>query len=490
MAVYHNNRWVEETVLETTEEVLDLDAGIASDGRVHVAWVETSSTSTNYVYHASKSMGQWSSSSVFFGLDEVGMLLYPDGGIEVVMIAATSNYIHSRISTDGGETWGLEISRNYGSTATWSDLTVALDDEGVAYASYNVDGTLRVISRPAGGDGVGPDDWTAHVDVRSDLSDDGDVERQSLVSSVGSLGGMLSVSLTERYGVGVQQQQDGHRQQSVVWYPCQRFPMCWGYDGYGALGNGGVNSNRHTPTWVDLGTGLTTDSVTFGNHYGCAVLSDSSVKCWGKNTWGQVGDGTVADKSSPVSIGLGTGRTAEAVAVHNAHTCALLDDGSVKCWGDDSYGELGNGAGVTDSTSPPSTTVDLGTGRTAVALDVGSDHTCAVLDNGSLTCWGRDHTGQLGNGAAITANQHDPVFVDLGTDRTAIAVATGNAHTCAILDDGSLKCWGDDQYGQLGNGAIPATNPHLSWSILARDGPRWLSPQAIETRAPSSTTVP
>ncbi|MEC7151818.1 MAG: hypothetical protein VXW85_05130, partial [Candidatus Thermoplasmatota archaeon] len=459
MAVYHNNRWVEETVLETTEEVLDLDAGIASDGRVHVAWVETSSTSTNYVYHASKSMGQWSSSSVFFGLDEVGMLLYPDGGIEVVMIAATSNYIHSRISTDGGETWGLHISRNYGSTATWSDLNVALDDEGVAYASYNVDGTLRVISRPAGGDGVGPDNWTAHVDVRSDLSDDGDVERQSLVSSVGSLGGMLSVSLTNATALAYSNNKMATGNSQSCGILANGSLMCWGYDGYGALGNGGVNSNRHTPTWVNLGTGLTTDSVTFGNHYGCAVLSDASLKCWGKNTWGQVGDGTVADKSSPVSIGLGTGRTAEAVAVHNAHTCALLDDGSVKCWGDDTYGELGNGAGVTDSTSPPSTTVDLGAGRTAVALDVGSDHTCAVLDNGSLTCWGRDHTGQLGNGAAITANQHDPSFVDLGTDRTAIAVATGNAHTCAILDDGSLKCWGDDQYGQLGNGAITGNQP-------------------------------
>ena len=80
MAVYHNNRWVEETVFETSEDVVDLDAGIGPDGRVHVAWVQTS-TSLNDVYHASKSMGQWSSTSVFFGLDQVGMLLYPDGCI-------------------------------------------------------------------------------------------------------------------------------------------------------------------------------------------------------------------------------------------------------------------------------------------------------------------------------------------------------------------------------------------------------------------------
>ena len=141
---------------------------------------------------------------------------------------------------------------------------------------------------------------------------------------------------------------------------------------------------------MDLGTGLTADSVAYGNHYGCAVLNDSSLKSGEKRLDKSVTEPR-CDKSSPVSIGLGTGRTAEAVAVHNAHTCALLDDGSVKCWGDDSYGELGNGAGVTDSTSPPSTTVDLGTGRTAVALDVGADHTCAVLDNGSLVLGSRPH---------------------------------------------------------------------------------------------------
>ncbi|MGB2363243.1 MAG: RCC1 domain-containing protein, partial [Candidatus Poseidoniaceae archaeon] len=428
MAVYHNNRWVEETVFETSDDVVDLDAGIAPDGRVHVAWVEAYSSSSNYVHHASKSMGQWSSNQVFPGSDEVGMLLYPDGGIELVMIAATSNYIRSSISTDGGENWGLEISRNYGSTATWSDLNVALDDDGVAYASYNVDGTLRVISRPAGGDGVGADDWTAHVDVRSDLSDDGDVERQSLVSSVGSLGGMLSVSLTNASALAYSNNMMATGNGQSCGILANGSLMCWGYDNWGALGDGGPpNSNQHAPVWIDLGTGLTAESVAYGNHYGCAVLNDGSLKCWGYNSNEQVGDGTTLDRHSPVAIGLGTGRTAEAVALHNAHTCAILDDGSVKCWGDDTYGELGNGAGVGDSASP-STTVDLGTGRTAVALDVGTDHTCAVLDNGSLMCWGRDHTGQLGNGAVITGNQHDPGFVDLGTGRTAIAVATGNAH--------------------------------------------------------------
>ncbi len=460
MAVYHNNRWVEETVFETSDEVVDLDAGIGPDGRVHVAWVQTSSTSTNDVYHASKSMGQWSSNSVFFGLDQVGMLLYPDGGIELVMIADTSNYIRSSLSTDGGESWGLEISRDYGSTAAWSDLNVAIDGDGVAYASYNVDGTLRVISRPAGGDGVGADDWTAHVDVRSDLSDDGDVERQSLVSSVGSLGGMLSVSLTNASALAYANNKVATGNAQSCGILANGSLMCWGGgDQWGAQGNGlASNSNLQSPSWVDLGAGLTAESVAFGQHYGCAVLSDGSLKCWGKNDDGQIGDGTSADKHSPVAVSLGAGRTADAVAMGNAHTCALLDNGSVQCWGDDTWGDLGNGAGVTDRLSP-SEYVDFGAGRTAVALDVGTDHSCAVLDNGSLMCWGRDHKGQLGNGGTTTADQHSPVFVDLGTGRTAIAVSTGHIHTCAILDNGSLKCWGSDDDGRLGNGAVTGDQP-------------------------------
>jgi alpha-tubulin suppressor-like RCC1 family protein/predicted flap endonuclease-1-like 5' DNA nuclease len=388
------------------------------------------------------------------------MLLYPDGDIELVLIQSSSNHIRSVISTDGGESWGLDISRNYGSNVAWSDLNVAIDGDGVAYASYNMDGTLRVISRPAGGDGVGPDDWTAHVDVRSDLSNDEDVEQQSMVSGVGSLGGMLSVSLTNASALAYANNKVATGNAQSCGILANGSLMCWGGgDNWGAQGNGlATNSNLQSPSWVDLGAGLTAESVAFGNHYGCAVLSDGSLKCWGKNDDGQVGDGTTADKHSPVAVSLGTGRTADAVAMGNAHTCALLDNGSVQCWGDDTWGDLGNGAGVTDRLSP-SEYVDFGAGRTAVALDVGTDHSCAVLDNGSLMCWGRDHRGQLGNGGTTTADQHSPVFADLGTGRTAIAVSTGHIHTCAILDDGSLKCWGSDDDGRLGNGAVTGDQP-------------------------------
>ena len=142
------------------------------------------------------------------------------------------------------------------------------------------------------------------------------------------------------------------------------------------------------------------------------------------------------------------------------HACAILDDGDLKCWGLDGNGQLGNGGSTTaDQTSPPSTAIDLGTGRTAVAVAAGQWHTCAILDNADLKCWGQDTYGQLGDGGTNTdrcaLNHSDR----LGTGRTAVAVSGGWHHTCAILDNGDLKCWGRDNHGQLGNGGPPTTKP-------------------------------
>ncbi|MEC7280378.1 MAG: hypothetical protein VXV98_10150, partial [Candidatus Thermoplasmatota archaeon] len=135
----------------------------------------------------------------------------------------------------------------------------------------------------------------------------------------------------------------------------------------------------------------------------------------------------------------------------------ILDNGDLKCWGADSRGQLGDGwTNAQDSwdyclDAPPSTPIDLGTGRTAVAVSSGTFHTCAILDNGDLTCWGGDHEGQVGDDGDNT-DQDSPVSVDLGTGRTAVAVSAHDLHTCAILDNGDLKCWGKNDYGQLGDG--------------------------------------
>ena len=154
----------------------------------------------------------------------------------------------------------------------------------------------------------------------------------------------------------------------------------------------------------------------------------------------------------PQRFDLGTGRTAVAVSSGDEHTCVILDNGDLKCWGSDNLGQLGDGGSNTNTNAPSSTAIDLGTGRTAVAVS-GEDHTCAILDNGEAKCWGYDNYGQLGDGGSNTnTNAPSSTAIDLGTGRTAVAVSGGEDHICAILDNGDVKCWGNDAYGQLGDG--------------------------------------
>ena len=233
---------------------------------------------------------------------------------------------------------------------------------------------------------------------------------------------------------------------------------CWGYDANGQLGDGGAasGSSNHarTPssTPINFGTGRTAVAVSAGSYHTCAILDNGELKCWGRDNYGQLGDGgTNTDQSTPVSVNLGTGRTAVAVSAGNWHTCAVLDNGDLKCWGRDNRGQLGDGGSNTDTNAPSSTPINLGTGRTAVSVSGGEAHTCAILDNAVLKCWGQANYGQLGTGGGFD-RLAPSTEVNLGTGRTAVAVSTATFHTCAILDNGDVKCWGNDQYGQLGDG--------------------------------------
>ena len=242
---------------------------------------------------------------------------------------------------------------------------------------------------------------------------------------------------------------------------------CWGYGNYGQLGNGGT-SDKTTPTLTSsLGTGRTAVALSSGTFHTCAILDNGAVSCWGFGGYGQLGNGGTSDKTTPtLTSSLGTGRTAVALSSGEYHTCAILDNGAVSCWGYPQYGQLGNGG--TSYKSTPTLTSSLGTGRTAVALSSGGYHTCAILDNGSVSCWGRGVYGQLGNGA--TSDVTTPTLTSsLGTGRTAVALssgASGGHHTCAILDNGAVSCWGSGSYGQLGNGATSdKTTPTLTSSL-------------------------
>ena len=234
---------------------------------------------------------------------------------------------------------------------------------------------------------------------------------------------------------------------------------CWGSDSNGQLGDGGgiMDTNVPSSTAIDLGSGRTAVAVSAGYSHTCAILDNGELKCWGKNNEGQLGDGGInlyTQAPSSTAIDLGSGRTAVAVSAGSTHTCAILDNGDMKCWGWDSYGMLGDGGSNDATTEPSSTAIDFGSGRTAVTVAAGEQHTCAILDNGDLKCWGDDSWGQLGDGASSSSGLNAPstTAIDLGSGRTAVAVSAAREYTCAILDNGDVKCWGRDSQGQLGDG--------------------------------------
>ena len=239
---------------------------------------------------------------------------------------------------------------------------------------------------------------------------------------------------------------------------------CWGYNAYGGLGDG-TTTQRTTPTQTSsLGTDRTAVAISAGSVHTCAILDDGSVSCWGSNYHGQLGDGTTTDRSTPThTSSLGTDRTAVAITAGEFHTCAILDDGSVSCWGSNYYGQLGDG--TTTDRSTPTQTSSLGTDRTAVAITGGDYHTCAILDDGSVSCWGYNGYGNLGDGTT-TARNTPTQTSSLGTDRTAVAITAEGPYTCAILDDGSVSCWGYNAFGQLGDGTTTNRNTPTQTSSL------------------------
>ncbi|MGH2840506.1 MAG: RCC1 domain-containing protein, partial [Solirubrobacteraceae bacterium] len=254
--------------------------------------------------------------------------------------------------------------------------------------------------------------------------------------------------------------------------PPGRPVRCWGFSGDGQVGYANTNwiGDDETPGSagpVALGAGRTAKALAAGDYHSCAVLDDGNVRCWGYGNEGQLGYGSrdqIGDNEPPSSIGpvgLGAGRTATAITAGGNHTCAILDDGNVRCWGLGEFGQLGYGPGPNGAT-PPSIgdsenpgeagPVNLGA-HTATAITAGAFHTCAILDDASVRCWGLGSNGQLGYGATSAVLDPSTVgSVNLGVGRTATAISAGFAHTCAVLDDGNVRCWGLNEFGQLGYG--------------------------------------
>jgi len=225
---------------------------------------------------------------------------------------------------------------------------------------------------------------------------------------------------------------------------------CWGYNGYGELGNGTTTSSN-LPVAVS-GLPLNLAQISAGFEHTCALLKNGTVQCWGQNNHGQLGNGSTSNSTTPVPV---TGLTGVVqVAVADSATCALTNAGGVWCWGANLFGELGNGT-TTDSDVPVGVS-GLTSGVVSIAA---SDSTiCAALSTGQVDCWGDNSVGELGTGTVGSPPTSDtPVTVGGFTTNGQVGMSDGfGTVSCALNASQQAFCWGDNSVGELGDGTSGA----------------------------------
>jgi len=242
---------------------------------------------------------------------------------------------------------------------------------------------------------------------------------------------------------------------------------CWGAGDHGALGYGTTESlgdNERLPhvAAVDIEDDASevVEQIVAGGYHTCVLLTNGTVKCWGENSDGQLGYGDVQEgrgsTSVPASFGTVQVSASDAVTVQSLcagekHTCALLSDGSVKCWGSNALGQLGygNAARVGAALTPAEVApVSLASQRKVSQIACGANHTCAVTLDGMVQCWGDNQTGQLGLGNLANVGDDEkpdsvaPISIDADASVTAQQVVAGNSHTCIWASNETVRCWG------------------------------------------------
>jgi alpha-tubulin suppressor-like RCC1 family protein len=222
---------------------------------------------------------------------------------------------------------------------------------------------------------------------------------------------------------------------------------CWGYNRDGQLGSGSTRFQSEVPVDV-VGLSSGVQAVVVGGYFTCALTAAGGVKCWGANSSGELGNGSGTKSNVPVDVsGLQSGVTALAAGLRQV--CALMASGQIMCWGDNYFGQLGDGTSSNERTTP----VLVANLPTAKAVTSGSYHTCALLTTGGVKCWGWNLEGELGDG---TKEQRlNPVDV-IGMTSNVQSTVAGQNHTCALTDGGAVHCWGWNSLGQIGDGTLEA----------------------------------
>jgi alpha-tubulin suppressor-like RCC1 family protein len=258
-----------------------------------------------------------------------------------------------------------------------------------------------------------------------------------------------------------------------------RVLKCWGDDDFGQCGDG-VTGPAHTNAIDVVGLAGGVVSISAGSRHACAVTSGGVLKCFGNDQYGQIGDGTLGGGlpndsiPTPVSpIGLSSG--VASVGVGMFHSCAVTTSGGAKCWGFNLTGQLG-GANIGTDNPTPANVQGLTSGVAAIVG--GYYHTCALTTTGGVKCWGNDQFGQLGDGTTgegMSNSRSTPADVT-GLTSGVVAIVAGQVHTCALTNTGGVKCWGNDSAGQLGDGATgPSDNPTPAFVPGLSDGVRAIS---------------
>jgi alpha-tubulin suppressor-like RCC1 family protein len=220
---------------------------------------------------------------------------------------------------------------------------------------------------------------------------------------------------------------------------------CWGDNSAGQVGND--SAGAFVPTPVDV-VGLTSDVLVIatGSNHTCALTTSGGVKCWGDNSAGQIGNGVIGNVMTPADV-VGLGAGVQTITAGGGHTCALTTSGGVKCWGNNFSGQVGDDTVRNNHRTP----VDVvGLNADVQAIDAGGFHSCALTTSGGLKCWGGNEAGQVGDGT-MGNDRPSPVDV-MGLSSGVQAISAGEFHTCAFTTSGTAKCWGHNESGQVGDG--------------------------------------